>query len=45
MEQDLIFVGLVGIQDPPRDGVAHSIAICQRAGIVVHMLTGTLILK
>ncbi|MGZ7079134.1 MAG: cation-translocating P-type ATPase [Thermoanaerobaculia bacterium] len=32
--------GLVGMHDPPRPGVAEAIAIAQRAGIRVVMLTG-----
>lgn len=39
-ENDLIFIGLVGIQDPPRPEVAYSMKVCEEAGIVVHMLTG-----
>ena len=35
-----IFYGLVGIQDPPRDEVPEAIAICQRAGIEIKMITG-----
>ncbi|KAI4203625.1 MAG: hypothetical protein LQ348_001394 [Seirophora lacunosa] len=37
---DLVFLGVVGIQDPLRDGVAHSVKRCQDAGIVVRMVTG-----
>lgn len=33
-------MGLVGIKDPPRDGVPESVNICRGAGIVVHMVTG-----
>ncbi|KAG2377563.1 hypothetical protein C9374_009079 [Naegleria lovaniensis] len=40
VEKDLIFVGLVGIQDPPRQGVKESISICHQAGITVRMITG-----
>ncbi|OQN99047.1 hypothetical protein B0A48_14908 [Cryoendolithus antarcticus] len=39
-EQDLTFVGLVGIYDPPRLESAGAIKECQAAGVSVHMLTG-----
>ncbi|KAL8835132.1 MAG: hypothetical protein Q9170_003437 [Blastenia crenularia] len=37
---EMVFLGVVGIQDPLRDGVAHSVTRCQDAGIVVRMVTG-----
>ncbi|MFO7562210.1 MAG: cation-transporting P-type ATPase [Enhygromyxa sp.] len=34
------FLGLQALIDPPRRGVAEAIAVCQRAGIQVKMVTG-----
>jgi Ca2+-transporting ATPase len=39
-EQDLTFLGLVAMIDPPRPEVADAIALCHRAGIQVTMITG-----
>ncbi len=36
----LAFCGLIGLADPPREGVASDIALCLRAGIRVVMITG-----
>lgn len=40
IESGLIFLGLIGIMDPPRPEVKDAIAICQKAGIKVKMITG-----
>lgn len=37
---ELSFVGLVGLQDPPRVQATQAIAECQQAGIAVKMITG-----
>ena len=39
-EEDLEFLGLVGLIDPPRPAAALAVAQCSAAGIVVVMITG-----
>jgi Ca2+-transporting ATPase len=40
VEKDLIFCGLIGMIDPPREGVKEAIRTCRRAGIKTVMITG-----
>ncbi|MDI6815118.1 MAG: cation-translocating P-type ATPase, partial [Dehalococcoidales bacterium] len=40
IEQDMVFVGLAGMIDPPREEVKQAVAICDRAGIKSVMITG-----
>ena len=40
LQKDVIFLGLAGIVDPPREEVVDSVAMCRSAGIQVKMITG-----
>ncbi|RPA93907.1 calcium-translocating P-type ATPase [Choiromyces venosus 120613-1] len=37
---EMILVGIVGIQDPLRPGVSEAVRQCQGAGVIVRMVTG-----
>lgn len=37
---EMVFIGLVGIKDPLREGVPEAVKACQKAGVIVRMVTG-----
>ena len=39
-EKNMIFIGLIGMMDPPRESVPNAISICHNAGLKPIMITG-----
>lgn len=39
-ENELVFLGLVGMEDPIRDEVPHALELCREAGITTVIITG-----
>lgn len=40
LEQELVFLGLIAMQDPPRPEAKEAVRVCKRAGIRPIMITG-----
>jgi Ca2+-transporting ATPase len=38
----MVFLGLVGLHDPPREGVVDAIRVLRKGGVRVCMITGML---
>lgn len=39
-ERECVYIGFIGIYDPPRPESRSAVRVCHRAGITVHMATG-----
>lgn len=39
-EKNMVFIGLIGMMDPPRESVPNAIRLCRQAGIKPIMITG-----
>ncbi|MDY0088038.1 MAG: cation-translocating P-type ATPase [Coriobacteriia bacterium] len=39
-ERDMVFLGLAGLMDPPREEAAEAVRLCKTAGVVPVMITG-----
>ena len=40
IEKNIVFAGLIGMIDPPREGVKDAVKVCKKAGIKTVMITG-----
>ena len=40
MDSDLIFLGIIAMEDPPREEIRGALEMCEKAGITVKMITG-----
>ena len=40
IENNLVFVGLIGMRRPPREGVKEAVRTCKNSGIKTVMITG-----
>ncbi|OVE75130.1 hypothetical protein BVX95_00105 [archaeon D22] len=40
IEKDMVFVGLIGMIDPPRKGVKEAVKLAKEAGIRINVITG-----